>query len=182
MSKRTLPSMLSIFAGIAILVSSCAGPPNEARSAAEQAVQDARTGEAEKYAADAFKATVTAFNSAEKHMTAKEYSEALAGYEETIALATTAGKETGVGRQLSKADAETKLTEFLTNWGEIGKMIEKGRGRKAKALAQEAKVFGDSLAGSLNDLKGAEQWHELLAALESANVAAIEFNEKAAAK
>ena len=120
------------------LIASCAGPPNEARSAAEQAIQDARNGDAEKYANDEFQATVDEFNKAEKHMTAKEFSEALTSYEKTIELATIAGTETGVGREISKADASSKLDEFQASWGDISKQIEKGRGRKAKALAREA--------------------------------------------
>ena len=81
MSKRTILSMMSLVVCIGLITSSCAAPPNEARSAAEQAIQDARSGDAEKYAKDAFQATVDAFNEAEKAMTAKEFSEALSGYE-----------------------------------------------------------------------------------------------------
>ncbi len=177
MSKRTILSLMSLVVCIGLIASSCASPPTEARSAAEQAVAD--ISDAEKYAKGEYQAAVDEFNKAENHMTAEEFGEARAGYEKTIQLASDAGKETGIGRELTKVDAETKLEEFQASWTDISSQIEKGRGRAAKALAVDAAAFGDSLAGVLNDFKGAEQWYELLMALENASTTADGFRERA---
>ncbi len=180
MSKWAMLSLMSLAVCVGLIASSCASPPTEARSAAEQAIED--ISDAEKYAKDAYQVTVDEFNKAENHMAAEEFSEARAGYEKTIQLASDAGKETGIGRELAKVDATSQLEEFLDSWSEMSAQIEKGRGRAVKALAGEAKVFSDSLSSVLNDLKNNEQWYELLTALADANATADGFKERAGGK
>ena len=81
MSKRTILSLMSLTVCIGLIASSCASPPTEARSAAEQAIED--IGDAEKYAKDEYQVAVDEFNKAESHMAAEEFGEARAGYEKT---------------------------------------------------------------------------------------------------
>lgn len=182
MSKRTVWSFMGLAVYAVILVSGCAAPPTEAMSAAEQAIQDARAGEAEHYAMDAFQKAVDQFDVAQKHMAAEEYAEARTAAEKTIELAAAAGKETGVGRELMKVDAETKLADFLASWTEISAQLEKGRGKDALALAKEAGEFSQTISESLNELKDGEKWYELLAALEEADMKAKDFQARMGAK
>lgn len=178
MSNRATVFCLSLIACI-FMTSACAGPPNEAMSAAEQVVKDAMAAEVDKYAPTDFEAVATALEKAKGHMAAEEYSDAKAAAENAIALVGTANQEMLVQKELTKREVNETLPAFMERWGGISGKIEQGRGRAARALAKEAKSFVDTLQVQLNDLKTAEKWHDLKILLESANTTADSFAERA---
>ena len=84
-----------------------------------------------------------------------------------------------VQKELTMREIDNALPAFMDHWGEISGNIEKGRGREARTLAQEAKAFVDTLQIQLNDLKTAEKWYDLKVLLETANEKANSFAERA---
>ena len=178
MSKQAVLSCLSIVSCL-LMVAACAGPPDEAMSAAEQAVTDAMEAEVDKYAPAEYEAAAAELETARGHMTAGDYGHAKAAAENTIALVEAANQEMLVQKELTKREVDEALPAFLERWSEISGSIEQGRGSAARTLAQEASAFADSLTVQLNDLKAAEKWHDIKMLLESANMAADGFAERA---
>ena len=178
MSKQAFLTCLSVVACL-FVVTACAGPPTEAMDAAEQAISDAMEAEVDKYAPAEYEAAAAELEMARAHMAAEEYGDAKAAAENTMALVESASQESVVRKELTKREVNEALPEFLERWGEISGSIESGRGRTARALAQEASQFADSLTVQLNDLKAAEKWHDLKTLLESANMTADSFAERA---
>ena len=178
MSKLAVLSCLSIVSCL-LVVAACAGPPNEAMSAAEQAVSDAMEAEVDKYSPTEYEAAAVELEKARGHMAAQEYGDAKAAAENTIALVEAANEEMLVQKELTKREVDEALPAFLERWGEISSSIEQGRGSAARALAQEASAFADSLTVQLNDLKSGEKWYDIKMLLESANMTADSFAERA---
>ncbi len=178
MSKQAVLSCLSIVSCL-LMVAACAGPPNEAMTAAEQAVSDAMEAEVDKYAPAEYGTAAAELEKARGHMAAEEYSDAKAAAENTIALVEAANQEMLVQKELTKREVDEALPAFLERWGEISGSIEQGRGRAARALAQEASAFADSLTMQINELNSNEKWHDLKMLLESANMTADGFAERA---
>ncbi len=178
MSKQAVLTCLSIISCLAV-VAACAGPPNEAMTAAEQAVADAMEAEVDKYAPAEYEMAAAEFEKAQGHMDAEEYGDAKAAAENTMALVESASQEAVVQKELTKREVDEALPAFLERWGEISGSIEQGRGQAARNLAQEASAFADSLTVQLNDLKAAEKWHDIKMLLEAAHTAADSFAERA---
>ncbi len=178
MSKQAVLSCLSIVTCL-LVAAACAGPPNEAMTGAEQAVNAAMEAEVDKYAPAEYEAAAAELEKAKGHMAAEEYGDAKAAAENTIALVEAANEEMLVQKELTKREVDEALPAFLERWGEISGSIEQGRGRAARALAQEASAFADSLTVQLNDLKAAEKWYDIKMLLESANMTADGFAERA---
>ena len=178
MSNRTFLSCLS-FAICSFWISACAGPPNEAMTAAEQTISNAIAAEVDKYAPTEFGEASAELEKAKAHMAAEEFSDAKVSAEKTISLIETANQEMLVQKELTKREIDNALPAFMDHWGEISGNIEKGRGREARTLAQEAKAFVDTLQIQLNDLKTAEKWYDLKVLLETANEKANSFAERA---
>ena len=178
MSKQAILSCMSLFACL-LIVSACAQPPTEAMSAAETKLNAAKEAGFDKYAPEEYDAAAAELAKAQGHMAAEEYSEARTAAENTIMLVDAAGEEAEVQKQLIKREVDEALPAFLERWGEISASIEQGRGRAARTLAQEASAFADSLTMELNDLKANEKWYDLKMLLESANMQADSFAERA---
>ena len=178
MSKQAVLTCSSLIACL-MIVSACTQPPTEAMSAAEAKIEGALEAEIDKYAPAEYEAAAAELEKARAHMAAEEYSDAKAAAENTIALVDAASEESAVQKELTKREVDEALPAFLERWGEISGSIEGGRGRAARALAQEASAFADSLTVQLNDLKAAEKWYDIKMLLESANMAADSFAERA---
>ncbi len=178
MFKQAVLNCLS-FAACLLLVAACAGPPTEAMDAAEQAVSNAVEAEIDKYAPAEFEAAAAELEKAREHMDAGDYGEARTAAENTRTLVGTANEEMLVQKELTKRQVEEALPAFLERWGEISGNIEQGRGRDARALAQEASSFADTLTVQLNELKARERWYDIKMLLESANMQADDFAARA---
>ena len=178
MSKQAFLTALSVIACL-FVAAACAGPPTEAMDAAQAKLDGALEAEIDKYAPAEYETAAAEFEKAQAHMEAGEYSEAKTAAESTIALVDAASEESAVQKELIKREVDEALPAFLERWGEISGSIERGRGQAARALAQEASAFADSLTMQLNELNSAEKWHDLKMLLESANVAADGFAERA---
>lgn len=178
MSKQALLSCLSLITCL-FVVSACAGPPNDAMEAAETKLNAAKEAEFDKYAPAEYEAAAAELAKAQNHMDAEEYSEAKTAAENTISLVDAAGEDAEVQKQLTKHDVDEALPAFMERWGKVSSSIEQGRGRAGRELAQEAKAFVDTLQVQLNDLKAAEKWYDLKMLLESANMTADSFAERA---
>lgn len=177
MSKQAYLTCLSV--ACLFVVAACAGPPTEAMDAAEAKINGALEAEIDKYAPTEYEAAAMEFEKAKAHMEAEEYGDAKAAAESTIALVDAANQEMLVQKELTKREVDVALPAFLERWGEISGSIERGRGRAARAVAQEASAFADSLTVQLNELKAAEKWHDLKMLLEEANMTADSFAERA---
>lgn len=178
MSKQAFLTALSVVAFL-FVAAACAGPPTEAMNAAQVKLDGALEAEIDKYAPAEYETATAEFDKAQAHMEAGEYSEAKTAAESTIALVDAASEESAVQKELTKREVDEALPAFLERWGEISGSIEQGRGQAAVTLAQEASAFVDSLTVQLNDLKAAEKWHDLKMILESANMSADSFAERA---
>ncbi len=178
MSKQVFLTALSVVACL-FVAAACAGPPTEAMTSAEQAISDAMEAEIDKYAPAEYEAAAAELEKAKGHMAAEEYSDAKAAAEKTMEIIEAASQESVVQKELTKREVDEALPAFLERWGEISGSIEQGRGQAARALAQEASAFADSLTVQLNELNAAEKWHDLKMLLESANMAADGFAERA---
>lgn len=178
MSKQAFLTAMSVVACL-FMAAACAGPPTEAMEAAEAKIEGALEAEIDKYAPAEYEAAAAELEKAQTHMAAEEYSDAKAAAERTIALVDAASEESAVQKELTKREVDEALPAFLERWGEISGSIERGRGQAARALAQEASAFADSLTVQLNELKSDEKWHDLKMLLESANMSADGFAERA---
>ena len=178
MSKQAVLSCLSLITCL-FLVSACMGPPDDAMDAAEKGIEDAMAAEVDKYSPAEFETAAAALEKARGHMAAEEYSDAKTAAENTIALTEAASQEMVVQRELTRREVDDALPAFMERWGEISGSIEQGRGRAARVLAQEAKAFVDTLQVQLNELKTAEKWYDLKMLIESANMTADSFAERA---
>lgn len=179
MVRRTISSWLVALASVALISTACTPPPDAEKAAAGDAVEQAKTAGAEMYAKTQLDAATAEWMKAEQHMTAKEFVEAKAAYESTVKLASGAGTEAGVQKELMKEEMGKNLDGFMAKWAEVSAAIEKGKGKEAKALAVEAGEYAKTLTEKLNSLKEAGQWMELKAALDEANMKADEYKTKA---
>ena len=177
MSKQAYLTCLSV--ACLFVVAACAGPPTEAMDAAEQAISDAMAAEVDKYAPAEYEMAAAELEKARAHMAAEEYGDAKTAAESTMALVESASQESVVQKELTKREVDVALPAFLERWGEISGSIERGRGQAARAVAQEASAFADTLTVQLNDLKAAEKWHDIKMLLEEANMTADSFAERA---
>ena len=178
MSKRQVLSWLCLAVCVVLMASSCAAPPTEAMKAAEEAIENAKAEEVDTYAPTEFGIAQAEFAKAQQHMAAEEYGEARTAAEKTIELAQVAAKETTVQKTIIQTQSLNKLNDFRELWGALSKKIEKGRTRKAKALAKEAGEFAAAVGDTINVLKSSEKWAELNMVLEEANKKVAEFQEE----
>lgn len=180
MTRQSFSSWLVALASVALVSTSCTPPPDAEKTAAGDAVEQAKAAGADMYAKTQLDAATSEWMKAEQHMTAKEYVEAKAAYEKTVTLAAGAGKEAGVQKEMVKEEVGKNLADFMTKWAVVSAAIEKGKGKAAKDLAVEAGEYAKTLTEKLNGLKEAGQWMELKATLEEANMKADEYMTKTA--
>ncbi|MXW04875.1 MAG: DUF4398 domain-containing protein [Gemmatimonadetes bacterium] len=178
MSKQAYLTAMSVVACL-FVAAACAGPPTEAMNGAEDAMAAAMEAEVDKYAPAEYEAAAAELEMARTHMDAEEYGDAKTAAENAMSLFESASQESVVQKELTKREVDEALPAFLERWGEISGSIERGRGQAARALAQEASAFADSLTVQLNELNAAEKWHDLKTLLESANMTADSFAERA---
>ena len=70
-----------VLAGVALLAAGCDSPPEAEKKAADAAIAAAKSAQADKYAAPAYKAVTDLQRQAETFMGEKKYKEAKAAYE-----------------------------------------------------------------------------------------------------
>lgn len=120
-----------VVAGVALLVAGCDSPPEAEKKAAETAIATARSAEADKYAASAYKAVTDLQRQAESFMGEKKYKEAKAAYERSKGLAEEAGKAAVAGKAAMKTEVEKGIAAAEAAW--------MGLEKQAKAAAKKMK-------------------------------------------
>ena len=81
MTRFSVRWAVPMLAGVALLVAGCDSPPEAEKKAADAAVAAAKSAEADKYAAPAYKAVTDLQRQADSFMGEKKYKEAKAAYE-----------------------------------------------------------------------------------------------------
>ena len=155
MSKQAFLTALSVVACL-FVAAACAGPPTEAMDGAERASADAMEAEVDKYAPAEFEVAAAELENARTHMAAEEYGEAKTAAENAMALFESASQESVVQKELTKREVMKPCRLSWNAGGRFRAASEQGRGRAARALAQEASAFADSLTVQLNELKDNE--------------------------
>jgi hypothetical protein len=113
-----------VVAGVALLVAGCDSPPEAEKKAADAAIAAARSAEADKYAAPAYKAVTDLQRQAESFMGEKKYKEAKAAYERSKGLAEEAGKAAVTGKAAMKAEVEKGITAAEAAWTGLEKQAQ----------------------------------------------------------
>jgi hypothetical protein len=151
-------------AGVALLVAGCDSPPEAEKKAADAAVAAAKTAEADKYAASAYKAVTDLQRQADAFMTEKKYKEAKAAYERTKGLADEAGKAAATGKAAMKAEVEKGIAAAEAAWAGLEKQataaakkmkpeMKKAWDDEAKAVQAALKSAKDTVANSPADAR-----------------------------
>jgi hypothetical protein len=113
-----------VVAGVALLVAGCDSPPEAEKKAAEAAIAAARSAEADKYAASAYKAVTDLQRQAESFMGEKKYKEAKAAYERSKGLAEEAGKAAVAGKAAMKTEVEKGIAAAEAAWVGLEKQAQ----------------------------------------------------------
>ena len=133
-----------VVAGVALLVAGCDSPPEAEKKAADAAVAAARSAEADKYAAPAYKAVTDLHRQAESFMGEKKYKEAKAAYERSKGLAEEAGKAAVTGKAAMKAEVEKGIAAAEAAWVGLEKQaqaaVKKMKPDQKKAWEDSAKA------------------------------------------
>jgi hypothetical protein len=138
--------------GIALLVAGCDSPPEAEQKAAAAAVAAAKSAEADKYAAPAYKALTDLQKQAEGFMSEKKYKEAKAAYERAKSLGDDAAKAAAAGKTAMMAEVEKGIAAAEAAW----------TGLEKQAMAAAKKMKPDMKKAWEDDSKAAQ------AALKSA--------------
>jgi hypothetical protein len=126
-----------VVAGLALAVAGCASPPETEKKAADAAVAAARSAEADRYAAPAYRAVTDLQKQAEAQMADKKYKEAKASYERLKGLADDAAKAAASGKAALKAEVEKGIVAVEAGWAELEKQAKRAA-RKLKADQKKA--------------------------------------------
>ena len=164
-----------VVAGVALLVAGCDSPPEAEQKAAAAAVAAAKSAEADKYAAPAYKAVTDLQKQADGFMTDKKYKEAKAAYERTKGLGDDAAKAAASGKTAMKAEVEKGIAAAEAAWAGLEKQAtaaakkwkpdqKKAWEDDAKAAQAALKSAKDALANSPADAKA--QLNTVLASIE----------------
>jgi chromatin segregation and condensation protein Rec8/ScpA/Scc1 (kleisin family) len=141
-----------MLAGVALLVAGCDSPPEAEKKAADSAVAAAKSAEADKYAAPAYKAVTDLQRQADGFMGEKKYKEAKAAYERAKGLGDDAAKAAVAGKAAMKAEVEKGIAAAEAAWAGIEKQAQaaakKMKPDQKKAWEEDAKSAKDSLAAA----------------------------------
>jgi hypothetical protein len=177
-----------VLASVALLAAGCDSPPEAEKKAADAAIAAAKSAEADKYAAPAYKSVTDQHKQAETYMTEKKYKEAKGAYERAKGLADEAGKAAATGKAAMKAEVEKGIAAAEAAWRGLEKQAEtayksmkpdqkKTWEEEAKAVQASLKSVKDAVANS-----PAEAKEKLTAAMASIEKATKDLGEYAAAK
>jgi hypothetical protein len=142
-----------VLAGVALLAAGCDSPPEAEKKAADAAIAAAKSAEADKYAAPAYKAVTDVQRQAESFMGEKKYKEAKAAYERAKGLADDAGKAAVTGKAAMTAEVEKGIAAAEAAW--VG--LEKQTQAAAKKMKPEVqKAWTDDTKAAKDALKAAK--------------------------
>jgi tetratricopeptide (TPR) repeat protein len=113
-----------ILAGVALMAAGCDSPPEAEKKAADAAIASAKSAEADKYAAPAYKAVTDLQRQADTLMGEKKYKEAKAAYERAKGLADDAGKAAVTGKAAMKTEVEKGIAAAEAAWTGIEKQAQ----------------------------------------------------------
>ena len=177
-----------VLAGVALLAAGCDSPPEAEKKAADAAIAAAKSAEADKYAAPAYKAVTDLQRQAETYMGEKKYKEAKAAYERAKGLADDAGKAAATGKAALKAEVDKGIAAAEAAWVGLEKQAQAAAQKmkpdqkkmwedEAKAVQASLKSVKDTVANSPAEAK--EKLATVLASIEKASK---DLAEVAAAK
>jgi hypothetical protein len=192
MSGISVRWAVPVVAGVALLVAGCESPPEAEKKAADSAIAAAKSAEADKYAAPAYKAVTDLQRQADGFMTEKKYKEAKAAYERAKGLADEAGKAAVAGKAAMKAEVEKGIAAAEAAWAGLEKQatatakkmkpdVKKAWEEDVKATQAALKAAKDTVANSPAEaraqlgkaLASIEKWTKDLAAAVMPATAAV---------
>ena len=152
MTRFSVRWAVPMLAGVALLVAGCDSPPEAEKKAADAAIAAAKSAEADKYAAPAYKAVTDLQRQADSFMGEKKYKEAKAAYERAKGLGDDAAKAAVAGKTAMKAEVEKGIAAAEAAWAGIEKQaqaaVKKMKPDQKKAWEDDAKAAKDSLAAA----------------------------------
>ena len=156
MTRFSVRWAVPVLAGVALLVAGCDSPPEAEKKAADAAIAAAKSAEADKYAAPAYKAVTDLQRQAESFMGEKKYKEAKAAYERAKGLADDAGKAAVTGKAAMKAEVEKGIAATEAAWTGLEKQAQaaakKMKPDQKKAWDEDDKAAKDSLKAAKDAL------------------------------
>jgi hypothetical protein len=188
MTRFSVRWTVPVLASVILLAAGCDSPPEAEKKAADAAVAAAKSAEADKYAAPAYKSVTDLQKQAESYMGEKKYKEAKAAYERAKGLADDAGKAAATGKAAMKAEVEKGIAAAEAAWQGLEKQAEtayksmkpdqkKSWEEEAKAVQASLKSVKDAVANS-----PAEAKEKLTTAMASIEKATKDLGEYAASK
>ena len=177
MTRFSVRWAVPVLAGVALLAAGCDSPPEAEKKAADAAIAAAKSAEADKYAAPAYKAVTDLQRQAETFMGEKKYKEAKAAYERAKGLADDAGKAAATGKAAMKAEVEKGIAAAEAAWDRLEKQAQAAAQKmkpdqkkmwedEAKAVQAALKSAKDAVASSPAEAK--EKLAMVLASIEKA--------------
>ena len=152
MTRFSVRWTVPMLAGVALLVAGCDSPPEAEKKAADSAIAAAKSAEADKYAAPAYKAVTDLQRQADSFMGEKKYKEAKAAYERAKGLGDDAAKAAVAGKTAMKAEVEKGIAAAEAAWAGIEKQAQaaakKMKPDQKKAWEADEKATKDALAAA----------------------------------
>ena len=137
MTRFSVRWAVPMLAGVALLVAGCDSPPEAEKKAADSAIAAAKSAEADKYAAPAYKAVTDLQRQADSFMGEKKYKEAKTAYERAKGLGDDAAKAAVAGKTAMKAEVEKGIAAAEAAWAGIEKQAQ-AAAKKMKPDAKKA--------------------------------------------
>jgi len=152
MTRFSVRWAVPMLAGAALLVAGCDSPPEAEKKAADAAVAAAKSAEADKYAAPAYKAVTDLQRQADSFMGEKKYKEAKTAYERAKGLGEDAAKAAVAGKTAMKAEVEKGIAAAEAAWTGVEKQAQaaakKMKPDVKKAWEADQKATKDALAAA----------------------------------
>jgi hypothetical protein len=149
MTRFSVRWAVPVLAGVALLAAGCDSPPEAEKKAADAAIAAAKSAEADKYAAPAYKAVTDLQRQAETFMGEKKYKEAKAAYERATGLAADAGKAAVTGKSAMTAEVGKGIAAAEAAWAGLEKQVQaaakKMKPDVKKAWTEDEKAAKDAL-------------------------------------
>ncbi len=121
-----------------LLAASCTKPPTEEMARAEQALQVAKSKEADIYLEDGYKKAESDLKRAQDLMAQKDYKGAKAAAEQTASEAQLLASQVDAAKNKMKADADQMLQEIKEQTNELKMMVADAVKRKLPINREEA--------------------------------------------
>ena len=180
MTRFSVRWAVPMLAGVALLVAGCDSPPEAEKKAADSAIAAAKSAEADKYAAPAYKAVTDLQRQADSFMGEKKYKEAKTAYERAKGLGDDAAKAAVAGKTAMKAEVEKGIAAAEAAWAGIEKRAQAAWEADEKATKTALAPSKTALANSPAEAKdklatvlaSIEKWSKDLAAAATPAAAA----------